>query len=503
MVLSELSKKQAMNIPRYWKTNIINKDENQKIKFVAELRGRTKMLFLLLVAATLQPSISQAVNGTVSSDGMCVCSVILPDNTFPVQRMEYLEISSRELNVSMQREIIKVQQYSRTLSVYSVKLVNLTRRVERMETGGSYTQLDFELLKQEIRELVYLTNQLRVTVNGSNTIIEQLYSEIENMSLIVHQLESYDKNNVLEIRRQITTLKKRLEECENNKVPPILPPIEYGSCDHGGLLNITEPFVTQLNWRGFSYKYGGWGKDPAPLPTKKEVYWVAPLNTDARILYSFRLYSSYDDLLLYKNQADKVISKYSSNYGQGSGMVLYSNFLYYNCYNSRDMCRYNIDTAAIQKQTLVDAAYNNRFSYAGVTYQDMDFAVDEAGLWVIYSTDANAGNIVISKINVTSFTVERTWVTSQYKPGVTNAFMICGVLYAVKPASKWLEEIFYTFDTRTGEEGRVNIKMDKVLEKLQSVSYNPSDHKLYVYNDGYQVTYDVIFKRNEQPSTPQ
>uniref|UniRef100_UPI00398EB032 olfactomedin-4-like n=1 Tax=Pristiophorus japonicus TaxID=55135 RepID=UPI00398EB032 len=462
-----------------------------------------KMLFLLLLAIFLRLSLAQTANGTVSSDGVCVCSVILPDNTFPVQRMEYLEISSQELSVSVQREISKVQQYSRTLSVYSVKLVNLTRRVQRMETGGSYTQLDFELLKLEIRELVSLTSRLRLTVNGSNTIIEQLYSEIANMSRTVSQLETFDKENVLAVRREIALLKKRLQDCEENQVAPTLAPVEYGSCDHGGLLNITEPFVTQLNWRGFSYKYGGWGKDPAPLPTKKEVYWVAPLNTDARILYSFRLYSSYDDLLLYKNQADKVISRYSSNYGQGSGMVLYSNFLYYNCYNSQSMCRYNIDTAAIQKQTLVNAAYNNRFSYAGVTYQDMDFAVDEAGLWVIYSTEANAGNIVISKINVTSFTVERTWVTSQYKPGVTNAFMICGVLYAVKPVSTRIEEIFYTFDTRTGEEGKVNIKMDKVLEKLQSVSYNPSDHKLYVYNDGYQVTYDVIFKRNEQPSTPQ
>ncbi|XP_067875318.1 olfactomedin-4-like [Heterodontus francisci] len=460
-----------------------------------ELRGRMKMLFLILVAATLQPSISQTVNGTVDDDGACVCSVILPDTTFPVEKMEFLGTSLLEINVSMQLEINKVLEYKKIISEHTVKLVNLTRRVEIIETEGSYTQLDFELLKLEIQELVALTNQLKVSFNGSNSIIDQLFVEIENISLIVHQLESYDKNNVLAIRKEIAALKKQLVECENIKAPPTQPPIDYGSCEHNGLHNITDPFVIQLNWRGSSYKFGGWGKDPAPISSKKEVYWVAALDTDGRILQYYRLHSSRDDLLLYKNPIDKSlrISGYSYT-AQGSGMVLYKNFLYYNCYNSRYLCRVNIDTNAVESQTLEDAAYNNRFSYAGVTYQDMDFSVDETGLWVIYSTEANAGNIVISKINVTSFTVEKTWVTSQYKPGVTNAFIICGVLYAIRPVSTRTEEIFYKFDTRTGEEGRIGIKMDKVMETLQSVSYNPSDHKLYVYNDGYQVTYDVIFK---------
>ncbi|GCB78829.1 hypothetical protein scyTo_0018664 [Scyliorhinus torazame] len=72
--------------------------------------------------------------------------------------------------------------------------------------------------------------------------------------------------------------------------------------------------------------------------------------------------------------------------------------------------------------------------------------------------------------------------------------MICGVLYAIRPVDLRFEEIVYMFDTRNGEEGAVPIKMDKVLEKLQNVNSNPPDHKLYVYNHGYQLTYDVMFK---------
>ncbi|XP_078287114.1 olfactomedin-4-like [Rhinoraja longicauda] len=457
------------------------------------------MLFLLLLlAGAALPSFGQTASGAVNKDGVCECAVILPDNTFPVQRMEYLERTSRTLNLSVQLEISKVREYTRTLLVQASRLVNLTRRVESIETGGSYTQLDFELLKLEIRELVSLTAQLRVTFNGSNTIISQLYKEIENISLTVSKLESYDKLNVLAIRREITVLRQRLSDCEEDRASPIPKPIDYGSCKHGGLLNVSEPFVVQQNWKGIGAKYGGWGKDPSPLPTKEELFWVAPLVGEQR-MDIFRLHSSYDELLLYKNPIEKslVIPGRHPSYvktGQGSGMILYNNSLYYNCYNTRDMCRYNVDTGVLERQTLADAVYNNRFSYQGVKYQDMDFAVDESGVWVIYSTEANSGNMVISKLNVTSFTVERTWITKQFKPGVSNAFMICGVLYAVRPVNTREEEIFFTFDTRTSEEGRVSIRMNKMLELLQSVNYNPSDHKLYVYNDAYEVTYDVIFK---------
>lgn len=47
------------------------------------------------------------------------------------------------------------------------------------------------------------------------------------MSLLVEQLETLDKNNVLAIRREILALKNRLKECEASKsenVPATPPP---------------------------------------------------------------------------------------------------------------------------------------------------------------------------------------------------------------------------------------------------------------------------------------
>ncbi|XP_075042054.1 olfactomedin-4-like [Mixophyes fleayi] len=468
------------------------------------------MLLLLIIAVgVLHSQAASLVNSTGALDelGVCHCSVVLPDSTFPADRLEVLEISNRDLSISVKQEITKIQSYQSTLTGYMLKLKNLTRRVEVIEMGGaSYTELDFELLKLEIREMESLVIKLRESFDGSNTLVETLFVEIHNISVMVNHLESYDKNNVLAVRREIAALRKRLEECEKHQAKPTPPQTNYGSCNHGGILNISKPFVVQLNWLGFNYRFGGWGKDSFSS-ANQDVHWVAPLATDARMMNILRFYPTYDDLLLYKRPTDKSLPKtlsYNnidySTCGQGGGMIMFNNSMYYNCYNSRDICKLNVDTNGVERKTLTDATFNNRFSYASSIWQDIDLASDENGLWVIYSTEKDSGNIVISKLNSTSLNVEKTWSTSQYKNGVTNTFMVCGVLYATRALNTRKEEIFYMFDTNTEKEGQLSITFDKMMENVQSLSYNPNDHKLYMYNDGYQVSYDLFFQPIPQQS---
>ncbi|KAM4696442.1 olfactomedin-4-like isoform 3-T3 [Rhinophrynus dorsalis] len=415
--------------------------------------------------------------------------------------MEALEIENTELSISVQQEITKLNSYQATLTGYLQKLKNLTKRVEVMEMGGiSYTELDFELLKVEIKEMESLVTQLKASINGSNVLVETLFVEILNISIMVNQLESHDKNNILAVRREVSSLRKQLHECGKDNNKTILPPVDYGTCKHGRIVNITKPFVVQLNWMGFSYKFGGWGKD-SYLGANQNVYWVAPLTTDGRMMNILRFYNSYEDLLLYKSPTDKTLTKnlprnsYDySNCGQGGGMIMFNNSMYYNCYNTRDLCKFNVETNAVERKTLTDATFNNRFSYSSSAWQDIDLASDEEGLWVIYSTEKNAGNIIIGKLDSASLTVEKTWFTNQYKLGVTNSFMVCGVLYATRTLSTRKEEIFYMYDTKTGEEGHLSIPLDKMMENVQSLSYNPTNHKLYMYNDGYLVSYDLSYE---------
>ncbi|XP_063289305.1 olfactomedin-4-like [Pelobates fuscus] len=385
----------------------------------------------------------------------------------------------------------------------SLNLKNLARKVEVMELGEiSYTELDFELLKLEIREMESLAIQLRASFNGSSALMETLFEKIQNISIMVDQLESHDKNNVLAVKQEIASLRKRLEDGEKHQDNPAVPPVPYSKTKHGGIRNISKPFVVELNYLGFAYKFGGWGKD-SMLGADQDIHWVAPLTTDGRSMNSIRFYPSYDDLLLYKNPTDKVLTKpiaynnidYCSS-GQGGGVIMFNESMYYNCYNTRDLCKFNTKTNAVECKTLTDATFNNRFSHASNKWKNINLAADEDGLWVISSTEQNGRNIIISKLNSTSMIVEKTWTTSQNKLGVTNTFMVWGILYATRTLNVRRDEIFYMYDTKTSTEGKLSIPFDKMMENIQCLSYNPNDHKLYMSNDGYLVTYDVNnFKR--------
>ncbi|XP_055465517.1 olfactomedin-4 [Psammomys obesus] len=455
--------------------------------------------WLPLGAATSQAKggiVSQSFSnftGSLDSHGTCQCSVSLPDTTFPADRVERLEFAALILSQKFEKEFSKVKDYIQLISVYEKTLQNLTVRVEVMEKDSiSYTELDFELIKLEVKEMHKLVIELKKNFVGSTEIIDLLEVEIRNMTLLVEKLETLDKNNVLSIRRQILALKTRLKECEASKsglVTAMPPPPAPGSCSHGGVMNISAPSVVQLNWLGFSYKYGAWGRDYSPEHPERTLYWVAPLNSDARSLEYYRLYNSLDNLLIYSH-----FREYRIRYGQGGGAVAFNNNLYVNWYNGGNMVKINLTTnVATVTRPLPRAAYNNRFSYANVNWQDIDFSVDEEGLWVIYATEDSTGNIVISKLNDTSLEVINTWVTKQYKPSVSNAFMVCGILYATRTLTTRTEEIFYYYDTHTSREGNLAITMRKMQERIQSISYHPFDQKLYVYNDGYLLNYDLVF----------
>nr|XP_051705980.1 olfactomedin-4 isoform X1 [Oryctolagus cuniculus] len=436
--------------------------------------------------------------GSVDDRGTCQCSVSLPDKVFPVERVERLEFTAHILSEKFEKELSKVKEYVQLISVYEKKLFNLTVRIEIMEKDTiSYTELDFELIKMEIKEMEKLIIQLKESFVGSTHIVDQLEVEIRNMTLLVEKLETLDANNVLAIRREILALKKKLKECEASRdenLHATVPPPAPGSCGHGGVLNISKPSIVQLNWQGFSYKFGAWGRDYSPQHPDQGLYWVAPLNTDARVLEYYRIYNTLDDLLLYKHARQSRIA-----YGQGSGTAVYNNNMYVNWYNTGNIARVNLTTNTVAvTQNLPGAAYNNRFSYANVAWQDIDIAVDEHGLWVIYSTEASTGNMVISKLNDTTLQVLNTWSTKQYKPSVSNAFMVCGVLYATRTLNTRAEEIFYYYDTNTEKEGQLQIPMHKVQERVQSINYHPFEQKLFVYNDGYLLTYDLIFLQEPQ-----
>ncbi|KAM9842795.1 olfactomedin-4 [Aulostomus maculatus] len=458
-------------------------------------------MLLVLLLLLLLPAFSPAsawipvedwgsgnVTASVGETGQCVCHVYLPDVAFPANRVEHMQQVSKELMLEVEIQKGKLVTYEGRLEVYLKDLKHLTLRVAILESSAdSYIRLDFELLRIELREFEALVSQLKDSLNSSSPLFDSLYTEILNMTLIVNQLEIYDKTNLEVIRLQFTKLQRKLEECQ--KEQEFLKP-DIGNCNHTGILSISKPTVLQLNADLHAgYIYGGWGKDSKPLRGHESMYFYDGYSNPT--LYDFALYSNYDNLIL--RSAFKHPDLMTGWYGLGNNFIIRANTIYYQLSSPFSMSKLNL-TSSVYEHRVIPAA-SQAFSYSYFDNQNMDFAADERGLWVMYASGESKGKIILAKIDEKSFGIEEEWKTGVFKQLAGNAFMACGVMYATRSVDLDTEEIFYAFDTSTGEEKHLSIPFQKFQEQYSNLDYNPTDQKLYMYNNGYYVSYNVKFNK--------
>ncbi|KAL0969133.1 hypothetical protein UPYG_G00222980 [Umbra pygmaea] len=430
------------------------------------------------------------VTASVGESGQCLCHVFLPDTTFPADRVEQMQKVTNDLMLEVVIQKNKVESYKDKLTIFLAELRNLTVRVEILESGpDKYIRLDFELLRVELRQFELLVTQLKETFNSSSPMFDSLYTEIRNMSLIVNQLETYDKSNLEVIRIEFGKLQKKLEECQKNQEEDINPDI--GSCNHKGIASVGKPVVSQLNAHlNPGFRYGGWGKDSKPNRGLDSMYWYGAYSSAS--LHNLYLYSDYQNLVL--RNSFKKIDLPTGWAGLGNNYIVHGNTLYYQINTPFSMAKINLTTSKYDYRVIEKAS--TAFSYSYSSYQYLDFSGDEYGLWVNYATDESKGKMIIAKLNEAEFGIEKMWKTNSYKSLVGNAFMACGVFYATRPVDVHTEEIFYSFDTKTEQENYHSIPFDKFQDEYINLHYNPTDQKLYMYNKGYYVSYSVKFNRD-------
>lgn len=218
----------------------------------------------------------------------------------------------------------------------------------------------------------------------------------------------------------------------------------------------------------------------------------------------------------------------------GTGFVVYDGAVFYNKERTRNLVKYDLRTRIKSGEAVVvNANYHDTSPYRWGGKSDIDLAVDENGLWVIYSTEANNGRIVVSQVRrnkpvietwritvclsvclfkpifhifqVNPYTLrfEGTWATGFDKRGASNAFMACGVLYVVRSVFQEDEGqadsrassnmVVYAYDTSRGQELPVQIPFPNPYQYISSIDYNPRDNQLYVWNNYYMLRYPLQF----------
>ncbi|KAK2878284.1 hypothetical protein Q8A67_019075 [Cirrhinus molitorella] len=451
----------------------------------------TVLYFVLFKSAVVEGAWSPWAEGS-GSGGECFCEAFLPNSTFPIGELISLEKTAVEINYKLELEISKVETYEVKLQIYIAKIKNLTVLIEQMEHDpDSYNELQLEEVKIKIKQVEALIVELKASIQISSTVLISIREQISVVIAVLTQLEiTYDKNLVLVTRREYIILQQKLEECETRHNEIFNPNI--GICNHGGIRRISKPIISQLNAHlSGGYIYGGWGKDSNPLPGSENMYWYSA--SSDTLVSRITQYSDYYKLIM--RQAFKTHELYVANRydwrGLGNNYVVRENTLYFQYRSPFSMGKMNMTSATVAYKVIPKAT--NQFSYHYSANQNLDFAADESGLWVTYATEESNGKLVLGKINEQSFEVEKVWQTSIFKPSVGNTFMVCGVLYATRSVDTKTEEIFYTFDTRTEQESYVSVPFEKFQEFYAYLDYNPTDQKLYMFNNGYYVTYHVWF----------
>ncbi|KAF7707719.1 olfactomedin-4-like [Silurus meridionalis] len=458
--------------------------------------------FLLSVwtASFIFVHISQCVSGKD-----CVCELKNLQPPFPMEKLEsfltsaYLctkTISSTEF-MEVDTLMLGVQQ----------RLEQLEERVsvlEKEDDGGLYGAVSLRIIELELDEILELMSKLNRTIDSHRQISQSTATKLHSMTKGMRELEALDISNVVSKERENQRVKRDLAKCEHKlQATPQPPTPQTRHCPQGQLVNVTGPRTYALTKYGTSYPYGAWGKDPKPAPGKEDMYWLVALTSSSVYANYVRHYSSLSTMLVGVGAVDTIIasSNPTTNTIEGPNVVMYGGALYYNCYYSPSVCRFNISARSVTNTQLPkNTGYYNKFPFghlgAEYSYTDLDLATDESGVWVVYSTPENFGNMILSElIEGSPPSLGRTWNTSVYKRTVTNTFMVCGVLYATRFLDKQTEEIFYSFDTETGEERfNLKIRIQKMQTNIQSLNYNPRDRMLYAYSDAYIVSYSTVFK---------
>uniref|UniRef100_A0A671Y2D8 Adhesion G protein-coupled receptor L3 n=1 Tax=Sparus aurata TaxID=8175 RepID=A0A671Y2D8_SPAAU len=244
------------------------------------------------------------------------------------------------------------------------------------------------------------------------------------------------------------------------------------------------------------HQSGAWCKDP--LQASDKIYYMpwTPYRTD-----TLTEYSSKEDFI-----AGRPTTTYKLPHRvDGTGFVVYDGALFFNKERTRNIVKFDLRTRIKSGEAIIaNANYHDTSPYRWGGKSDIDLAVDENGLWVIYATEQNNGRIVVSQLNPYTLRIEGSWDTSYDKRSASNAFMICGVLYVVKTVYEDDDnegtgnKIDYMYNTDKSKEMTVNIPFPNSYQYIAAVDYNPRDNLLYVWNNYHVVKYSLDFGNNGQ-----
>ncbi|KAG9488525.1 hypothetical protein GDO78_004850 [Eleutherodactylus coqui] len=382
----------------------------------------------------------QIYTSAQAPDGKCICTVVAPAQTTcsrdPRSR-QLRQLMEKVQNISQSMEVLDLRtfrdlQYVRnTESLMKV----LDTKLRATDTQRSINAKSFQELKDKMKQLLPLIPVLDQYKSDTKMIV-QLKEEVRNLSnvllLIQEEMGAYDYE---ELQQRVMILEARLHACMQ----------KLGMFDG--------------------------------------VWYMDGYLKGRRVLE----YRSLNDFIKGQNFVQHLLP----HPWAGTGHVVYNGSLYYNKYQSNIVVKYHFRSRSVSVQrNLNNAGYNNTFPYSWGGFSDIDFMVDENGLWAVYTTNQNAGNIVVSKLDPQTLEILQTWDTGYPKRSAGESFMICGTLYVTNSHLAGAK-IYFAYYTNSSTYEYTDIPFHNQYSHISMLDYNPRERVLYTWNNGHQVLYNV------------
>ncbi|XP_055516277.1 olfactomedin 1b isoform X1 [Leucoraja erinacea] len=406
------------------------------------------------------------------SEGRCICTVVAPQQT----------LCSRDARTKQLRQLLeKVQNMTQSIEVLDQRTQRDLQYVEKMETQmrgleskfrlveeshKAHLSRQFQALKSKMDELLPLIPVLE-QYRADAKLVLQFKAEATNLTAVLATLQeeigAYDYEELL---GRVSSLEDRLRAC-----------MQKLAC--GKLTGISNPVTIKTS----GSRFGAWMTDPASPEGDTKVYYMDGYHNNRFV----RVYKSLQDF----TSTDNFTVHRLPHPWSGTGQVVYNQTLYFNKYQSHIIIKFHIPSERLLIQRSLDyAGYNNVYPYSWGGHSDIDLMVDEGGLWAVYATNQNAGNIVISKLDLVTLEVVRSWNTGYPKRSAGETFMICGTLYMTN-SHLGGAKVYYSYNTNTSTYEYTDIQFHNQYSHISMLDYNPKDRALYTWNNGHQVLYNV------------
>ncbi|XP_019712411.1 noelin-3-like isoform X3 [Hippocampus comes] len=420
------------------------------------------------VQTTVGPREGWQVFGSAQdADGRCVCTVVAPGQS----------LCSRDAKGRQLRQLLeKVQNMSQSMEVLNLRTQRDFQYIVRMESlikglRSKFRQMDSDrrtlasknFQMDSLQPLIPVLEQYKTDAR----IISQFKEEIRNLSSVLlavqEQMGTFDYD---ELNQKVLSLENRLRSCMSKL-----------TC--GKLLKISGPLTVKTS----GTRFGAWMTDPQASPENIKV-WYMDGYTNNKIVKE------------YQSMADFVSGVESRTYSlpfkwAGTNHVVYNASLYYNKMQSNIIVRYSLETGRVLTQRALDSAgFHNVYPYTWGGFSDIDLMADELGLWAVYATNRNAGNVVLSRLDPDTLRPLATWNTEYSKRNAGEAFMICGTLY-VTNSHLTGAKVYYTYSTRTSTYEYIDIPFHNQYFHMSMLDYNARERALYGWNNGHQVLFNV------------